>query len=54
MEISTVHEGGSPIKYGKGGKIAIQSQRRELRQFDGKPYIMEGTIINYFDNIKQR
>lgn len=39
-----VHEGGSPIKYGKGGKVALQSQRRELKEFNGKPYIMEEAI----------
>ncbi|CAO1371534.1 unnamed protein product [Diamesa serratosioi] len=39
-----VHEGGSPIKYGEGGKVILQSQRREMKEFNGKPYIMEEAI----------
>ncbi|CRL00125.1 CLUMA_CG013405, isoform A, partial [Clunio marinus] len=40
-----VHEGGAPIKYGaEKGEIAIQSQRREMKEFNGKPYIMEEAI----------
>jgi 3-oxoacid CoA-transferase len=39
-----VHEGGSPIKYAEGGKVALQSQRREMKEFNGKPYIMEEAI----------
>lgn len=39
-----VHEGGSPIKYGEKGKVALQSQRREMKEFNGKPYIMEEAI----------
>lgn len=39
-----VHEGGSPIKYGEGGKVVLQSQRREMKEFNGKPYIMEEAI----------
>ncbi|KAL7014049.1 hypothetical protein ACKWTF_015713 [Chironomus riparius] len=39
-----IQEGGSPIKYGEGGKIVIPSQPREMREFNGLPYIMEEAI----------
>lgn len=39
-----IHEGGSPIKYGKDGKIEIASQKREYREFNGISYIMEEAI----------
>lgn len=39
-----IQEGGSPIKYGSDGKITIPSQPREMREFNGIPYIMEEAI----------
>lgn len=47
-----VHEGGSPVKYTKDGKVAIQSQRKEMRMFNGRPYIMEEGITGDFALIK--
>jgi 3-oxoacid CoA-transferase len=47
-----VHEGGSPIKYGEGKKVAIQSQRREMKEFNGKPYIMEEAITGDYALIR--
>lgn len=47
-----IHTGGSPIKYTKDGKVEIQSQRKEMREFNGKPYIMEEAITGDFALIK--
>lgn len=47
-----VHEGGSPIKYTKDGKVEIQSARKEMREFNGRPYIMEEAITGDFALIK--
>ena len=43
-----IQQGGSPIKYGEGGKIVIPSQPREVREFNGIPYIMEEAITGDF------
>jgi len=47
-----VHEGGSPIKYKKDGTIAIHSQRREERSFEGRNFIMEEGITGDFALVK--
>ncbi|XP_023348054.1 succinyl-CoA:3-ketoacid coenzyme A transferase 1, mitochondrial [Eurytemora carolleeae] len=47
-----VHEGGSPIKYNTDGTIAIHSEKREERVFNGRSYIMEEGITGDFALIK--
>lgn len=47
-----IHEGGSPIKYSKDGKIEIPSSPRNVKQFNGKDYIMEEAITGDFALIK--
>uniref|UniRef100_A0A674I4Y6 Succinyl-CoA:3-ketoacid-coenzyme A transferase n=1 Tax=Terrapene triunguis TaxID=2587831 RepID=A0A674I4Y6_9SAUR len=47
-----VQEGGAPIKYNKDGSIAIASQPREVREFDGRHYIMEKSITGDFALVK--
>lgn len=47
-----IQEGGSPIKYNKDGSIAIASERREVREFNGRSYIMERAIVGDFALIK--
>jgi len=47
-----IHEGGAPIKYGKAGKIAIASEPREDRQFNGHNYIMETGITGDYSLVK--
>ena len=47
-----VHEGGSPIKYNKEGKIEIPSDPREHRIFNGRNYIMEEAITGDFALVK--
>ncbi|XP_032786788.1 succinyl-CoA:3-ketoacid coenzyme A transferase 1, mitochondrial [Daphnia magna] len=47
-----VHEGGSPIRYGPGGKVVQQSAPRESRNFNGGDYIMEEAITGDFALVK--
>uniref|UniRef100_A0A8C7VRT1 Succinyl-CoA:3-ketoacid-coenzyme A transferase n=2 Tax=Oncorhynchus mykiss TaxID=8022 RepID=A0A8C7VRT1_ONCMY len=47
-----IQEGGSPIKYNKDGTIAIASEQREVREFNGRHYIMEKAITGDFALVK--
>ncbi|XP_045493495.1 succinyl-CoA:3-ketoacid coenzyme A transferase 1, mitochondrial [Colias croceus] len=47
-----IHEGGSPIKYNKDGKIEIPSSPRHAQVFNGINYIMEEAITGDFALIK--
>lgn len=47
-----VHEGGSPIKYNKDGTIAIHSQPREERVYNGRNFILEEGITGDFALVK--
>lgn len=48
-----IHEGGAPIKYSPDGKsIAIPSEPREHRVFNGQKYIMEHSITGDFSFVK--
>uniref|UniRef100_A0A4W5M1X8 Succinyl-CoA:3-ketoacid-coenzyme A transferase n=1 Tax=Hucho hucho TaxID=62062 RepID=A0A4W5M1X8_9TELE len=47
-----IQEGGSPIKYNKDGTIAIASEQREVREFNGRHYIMERAITGDFALVK--
>lgn len=47
-----IHEGGSPIKYNKAGKVEVSSSQRETQMFNAKPYIMEEAITGDFALIK--
>lgn len=47
-----IQEGGSPIKYNKDGSIAIASEKREIREFNGRHFIMEKAITGDFALIK--
>ncbi|XP_060800926.1 succinyl-CoA:3-ketoacid coenzyme A transferase 1, mitochondrial [Amyelois transitella] len=47
-----IHEGGSPIKYTKDGKIDIPSSPRRNEQFNGKDYIMEEAITGDYALVK--
>ena len=52
MLLSSVHEGGMPVKYGSDGSIEIPSVPREHRVFDGVNYIMEEGIKGDFALVK--
>jgi len=47
-----VQEGGCPIKYNSDGSVAIASEPRELRAFDGRDYVMERSIVGDFSIVK--
>uniref|UniRef100_A0A8C6XDH5 Succinyl-CoA:3-ketoacid-coenzyme A transferase n=1 Tax=Naja naja TaxID=35670 RepID=A0A8C6XDH5_NAJNA len=47
-----VQEGGSPIKYNSDGTVALASEPREVREFDGRHYIMEKSITGDFALVK--
>ncbi|KAG8199045.1 hypothetical protein JTE90_021058 [Oedothorax gibbosus] len=47
-----VEEGGAPVKYSLDGKIALASESKEVRQFNGRPYILEEAITGDFALIK--
>ncbi|KAJ3603875.1 hypothetical protein NHX12_028616 [Muraenolepis orangiensis] len=47
-----IQQGGSPIKYNKDGTIAIASEEREVREFNGRHYIMEMAITGDFALVK--
>merc|ERR1719401_2481295 len=51
-----IQEGGNVIKYGPGGaksgEVAIMSEPRESREFDGRGYVMEKAITGDFALVK--
>ncbi|GBP04275.1 Succinyl-CoA:3-ketoacid coenzyme A transferase 1, mitochondrial [Eumeta japonica] len=47
-----IHEGGSPIKYTKNGKIDIASSARNTQKFNNKDYVMEEAITGDFALVK--
>jgi 3-oxoacid CoA-transferase len=47
-----IHEGGSPIKYTKDGKVEIASHKKEMREYNGRPYILEDAITGDYALIK--
>ncbi|KAL8203935.1 UNVERIFIED_CONTAM: Succinyl-CoA:3-ketoacid coenzyme A transferase 1, mitochondrial [Gekko kuhli] len=47
-----VQEGGAPIKYNKDGTVCLASEPREVREFDGRHFIMEKSITGDFALIK--
>ncbi|XP_077969705.1 succinyl-CoA:3-ketoacid coenzyme A transferase 1, mitochondrial-like [Styela clava] len=47
-----IHIGGAPIKYCADGSIAVASQPRESREFNGKDYVMEEAITGDFALVK--
>jgi len=47
-----VEEGGFPIKYNPDGTIAIKSQPRETREYNGRKYVLEEALTGDFALIK--
>lgn len=47
-----IHKGGAPVKYDDKGNIAIASEPREERNFNGQDYIMEKAITGDFALVK--
>jgi 3-oxoacid CoA-transferase subunit A len=49
---TVISEGGLPLKYGAGGKVVKQSEKKEVREFDGREYVMERAITGDFAIVK--
>ena len=47
-----VQEGGFPIKHNPDGSVAIPSDPREIREFDGKSYVLETGIKADYSLVK--
>merc|ERR1711988_1129591 len=47
-----VHQGGAPIKYNPEGGVAIASEPREERMFNGRNYVMEHAITGDYALVK--
>ena len=45
-------DGGLPLRYGEGGKIAKASEKKETREFDGRLYVLERAITGDFAIVK--
>ncbi|MFI6499000.1 CoA transferase subunit A [Nonomuraea typhae] len=43
-----VEEGGLPWRYGRDGSVLVASPPREVREFDGRPYVLERSIVTDF------
>jgi len=43
-----IAEGGLPWRYAADGSVAVMSPRREVREFDGKPYVLEHSVTTDF------
>jgi 3-oxoacid CoA-transferase subunit A len=43
-----VAEGGLPWRYGPDGEVAVASPPKEVREFDGKKYVLEESITTDF------
>lgn len=49
---TAVSEGGLPLKYAKDGSIAIASEKKEVRTFDGREYVLERGVVGDFAIVK--
>ncbi|XP_035226637.1 succinyl-CoA:3-ketoacid coenzyme A transferase 1, mitochondrial-like isoform X2 [Stegodyphus dumicola] len=47
-----VEEGGAPVKYNSDGSIALASEAKEVREFNGQSYILEEAITGDFALVK--
>ena len=49
---TAISDGGLPLLYGKDGTVAKRSEPREVRAFDGRPYVLEHGIRGDFAVVK--
>lgn len=49
---TVIQEGGFPIKYNPDGSVAIKSEPRETRNFEGRNFVLERAITGDFALIK--
>jgi 3-oxoacid CoA-transferase/3-oxoacid CoA-transferase subunit A len=49
---TAVSDGGLPLKYGPDGKVAKYSPKKETRELNGRPYVLEPSITGDFAIVK--
>jgi 3-oxoacid CoA-transferase/3-oxoacid CoA-transferase subunit A len=49
---TAVSDGGMPVLYGKDGTVARTSEKKEIRSFDGKDYVLERAITGDYAIVK--
>ncbi len=49
---TAISEGGLPLRYAKDGKVAKTSDKKEVREFDGRSYVLERAITGDFAIVK--
>lgn len=49
---TAVSDGGLPLKYGADGAVAKMSPKKEVRDFNGKPHVLEHAIVGDFAIVK--
>lgn len=49
---TAVSEGGLPLRYGSDGSVAKASEKKEIREFDGRSYVLERAITGDFAIVK--
>jgi 3-oxoacid CoA-transferase/3-oxoacid CoA-transferase subunit A len=49
---TAVSDGGLPLKYAADGSVAKASPKKELRDFHGKPHVLEPAIVGDFAIVK--
>jgi 3-oxoacid CoA-transferase subunit A len=47
-----ISEGGLPVRYAPDGTVATFSPKKETREFDGHPYVLEAAITGDFAIVK--
>jgi 3-oxoacid CoA-transferase/3-oxoacid CoA-transferase subunit A len=47
-----VSDGGLPLRYGPGGAVVKTSPKKEVRDFDGKPHVLEPAIKGDYAIVK--
>jgi 3-oxoacid CoA-transferase subunit A len=49
---TAISEGGLPVRYGPGGEVVTYSEKKEVRAFDGREYVLERGIVGDFAIVK--
>src|SRR3954453_9395008 len=49
---TAVSEGGLPLKYAADGSVAKASPKKEVREFEGRPYVLERAITGDYAIVK--
>ncbi|GAC1591617.1 MAG: succinyl-CoA--3-ketoacid CoA transferase subunit A [Polyangiales bacterium] len=49
---TAISEGGLPLRYGEGGKVVKTSEKKEVRTFEGRDFVMERAITGDYAMVK--